>query len=330
MSAVHLDNGAAFRRPSRPREYSIFAPSDGEYSFTFVTIDRRGNQQPRVVETAPPHRIVVVDSIPPTVTARLVSTTGERLLQCRVNDANPDPATLRAFYLSPSKRWLPLAAASAGSPMQFKVPTQAIVENKVRITTADRAGNHAQQDISLANSPALPAAAEERTPSENGRPDPTLLTKDMDPVVSPPPPAIPDPHRLGDPDIPKAPKFEMPPVPAMPDSLPIRAPELPPEMKQPGAADVKIPDPKPAENLKLPEAPYVAPPAIKPPVDLPPPPVVPAARRTSEVLKPNDLPPIAEPKHEVHSKEKSAGSHPVFNTRKCVLNYEAVGGAQAR
>lgn len=47
--------------PPTQTAFDFRAPADGEYWFTFVTVDRRGNINPPSVEAVPPHRVVVVD-----------------------------------------------------------------------------------------------------------------------------------------------------------------------------------------------------------------------------------------------------------------------------
>jgi hypothetical protein len=321
--------------PASQTAFDYRAPTDGEYCFTFVTVDRRGNATPRAVESATPHRVVVVDSTPPAVTARFSNSKNSGpCVECQIQDANPDLATLRAMYLSPDNTWQPLVAVSADNPTTFTLPTQAVIENKIRVSVADRAGNRTERDIDLTNPPTLPPLAA-KTQIDNGRPDPTLMSKDLDPVVSPP--AMPDSRGATYPDLPKAPKPDMPAVPMLPD---IKMPDSATDTKLPPVPNIKIPDAPvvtipndppppgipgartPAESLKLPEIPDIAPPTAKSPVDLPPPPpVMPASRNTSSAMKPSELPPPV-------TAEKTLGSHPVLNTRTCTINYQLDGGAR--
>lgn len=337
--------------PSSQNMFEYKAPSDGEYQFTFVTVDRRGNATPRSVETTPPHRNVVVDSTPPALSAQLKSTkAGDMLLECQVRDTNPDWGTLRAMYLAPGNKWQPLVPAGIDSPTMFKVPSTVVIENKVRVEIADKAGNRTTQDIDLNDPPALPKSPIKPL-TDKGRPDPALM-KDIDPLVTPPP-SLSDVRGANLPEMPKASKFDLPPAPTVADMPPLKTPDLPPlktpdiapDIKMPVNPDIKAPeipleppmprtpdvkppiapslDPPmprtpevrpPVDNMKIPEVPEV-----KPPMDLPPPPVVPASRNTSSAMKPN-----AEPR----TAEKPASSHSVINTRTCSINYQLDGGAR--
>ena len=102
--------------PASQTSFDFRAPADGEYLFTFVTVDRRGNANPPSVEAAPPHRAVVVDTTPPDVAAQPIPLRGERALQCQVRDANPDWTSLKVSYLAADNTWQPLAVAVAGHP----------------------------------------------------------------------------------------------------------------------------------------------------------------------------------------------------------------------
>lgn len=328
--------------PSTQNVFDYKAPTDGEYQFTFVTVDRRGIATPRSVETAPPHRLVVVDSTPPMVSAQLKQTkAGEMLLECQIRDANPDLSTLRAKFLAPGNAWQPLVPVGTDNPGTFKVPSTVVIENKVRVEVADKAGNRTTQDIDLNNPPALPKNPG-KSVTDKGRPDPALMTKDIDPLVTPPP-VIPD-RAVGLPEMPKASKADVPPVPTIGDMPPLKMPDLPPDIKMPASPDVKAPviplEPPlprmPTPDVKIPSTPPESPPSrapevrppvdtmkipeipdIKPPADLPPPPpVVPASRNTTSAMKPSEI------------EKPAAGSHTVINTRTCSINYQLDGGAR--
>lgn len=333
---------------STPPTHGAFdyrAPSDGEYFFTFVTVDRRGNSQPRNVETVIPHRVVIVDTTPPTITAEARPSKGETFLQVQVQDASPDWTSLRAMYISPDKSWQPLMVASAETPTLFRVPTAAVFQNKIQLTIADKAGNRTTREIDMANSKPASPTPSVASPLDKGRPDPALFPKDADPLL-PPAPAIPEVRGVGATDLPKAPKADMPPLPDLPaikspDLPAMKSPDLPPDIKMPDdhtsprLPDVpmitppvdpptkRMPDIRPpSDTPKIPEIPELEPPtAVKPPTDL-----VPAARNTSS-LKPAD--PYAAPKSDTRiAEEKSRGAHPVLNTRTVSINYALDGGAR--
>ncbi|HKB06403.1 MAG TPA: hypothetical protein VKD90_29680, partial [Gemmataceae bacterium] len=246
--------------PPSQSAFDFRAPADGEYRFTFVTVDRRGNANPASVEACQPHRVVVVDATPPDVAAQPIPFRGEKALQCQVRDANPDWTTLRVVYLSAENTWLPLVVAAADTPTVFRVPTPAILEGKVRVTVADRAGNRTTREIDLGD-PTAPLSLPKAT-VDRGKPDPSLLPKDegTDAVVQPPA-ADRDVRGAVHPDLPKAPKAELPDLPPLPDIPGIKGPSAQPEIKLPEAPGVPSP--------RIPDPPAVKGPAMPSPVTLP-------------------------------------------------------------
>jgi hypothetical protein len=308
--------------PATQAAFDFKAPIDGEYKFTFVTVDKRGQASPPSVEVAPPHRVVVVDATPPDVTAMPIPFRGEKALQCQVRDANPDWTTLRVGYLTPENTWQPLAVAAADTPTVFKVPTTAVLDSKVRVTVADRAGNRTTREIDLGD-PTVPLSLP-KPPIENGKPDPALFPKDIaaDSIVPPPAPGKSDRTML--PDLPKAPSPAFPDLPPLPDIPTGKPADVKPDLKLPDvpalpspmapaplrAPDVRIPVKTADELMKIPDVPSALPPVASPasalkPIDPPAPPAAP------DIPKPNQDTTPAEP-----------GSHPVLNSRTCVINYE--------
>jgi hypothetical protein len=241
------------------------APYDGEYQFTFVTVDRRGNANPRNVETTPAHRIVVVDSTPPSIAAEPRTANGETLLQLQIQEANPDWTSLRAIYMTAEKEWQPLMVASAETPTLFRVPSAAAFQNKVQVSITDKAGNRTTQDVDLGK-PAVVPPTTNKIPLDKGRPDPTLFHKEAD-LTLPPTPApvdrVPSPSEL--------PKPEVPAIPPFPDFPDIKSPGAPMDLKLPEAPsgirlpdDVAVPPMKkssdaapPADAMKLPDVPNI-------------------------------------------------------------------------
>ena len=301
--------------PSSQTAFDFRAPTDGEYHFTFVTVDRRGNTNPPNVEAAPPHRAVVIDTTAPLVAVQPTSVRGERALQCQVRDANPDWTSVKVSYLAADNTWKPLAVAAPETPNVFRVPTPAVFESKLQVTAADRAGNRTLQELDLGDptaSMAMPKAAVDK-----GRPDPALFPKDD--LVSPP---LPDRNvrGAGHADLPKAPRGDMPPLPPLPELKP----EGPPDIKVPDGTPVKAPDVRapvkaPVDDYKMPPDVPGLPPdvgGIKPPIDVPPPPAVPPVRTTATKPSDLDLPDVAAAPKAPPAKAP-VGSHPILNTRTC-------------
>ena len=165
--------------------FDFKAPADGEYRFTFVTVDRRGQPTPANVDTVPPHRVVIVDATPPEVSAQVVTIRGERYLQCNVQDISPDLSSLRVVYKSPDGSTEPLIPAANDTPTMFRLPPAGAILGKFTVSAADRAGNRTTKEIDP-SSPTAPTTAAKAPAIDRGKPDPTLFPADADPV---PPPA---------------------------------------------------------------------------------------------------------------------------------------------
>ena len=313
--------------PSSQTSFDFRAATDGEYHFTFVTVDRRGNTNPPSVESAPPHRAVVVDTTAPLVAIQPTTVRGERALQCQVRDAHPDWTSLKVSYLATDNTWKPLAVAAPETPNVFRVPSPAVFESKLQVTAADRAGNRTLQEMDLGDptaSMAMPKAAVDK-----GRPDPALFPKD-DPTS----PMIPDRNLrgAGHADLPKAPRGDMPPLPPLPE---LKG-DVAPDIKVPDAPPVKAPDVRtpvkpPADDYKMPDLPGLPPdvPVVKPPIDVPPPPAVPPGRTTATKPSDLDIPAVAPSRADkVPATRPVTGSHPILNTRTCTVNYQLDGATR--
>jgi hypothetical protein len=317
--------------PSSQTAFDFRAPADGEYLFTFVTVDRRGNANPPSVETAPSHRAVVVDTTPPDVAAQPIPVRGERAIQCQVRDANPDMTSLKVAYLSADNTWQPLALMSPDTPTVFRVPNAGVLESKIRVTVADRAGNRTVREIDLGDPTAplgLPKAAVDK-----GKPDPALFQKDE--LANPVAPPIPDAgvRGAGYAELPKAPRNDFKDLPPLPEIKPDTGADVPPPLKIPDPPVSKMPDVRPplkaaGDDYKIPDLPGLPAdvPPIKPPTDVPPPPAIPPVRSTSTKPSDSGIPPINPPRTDRDPGTKPVvGSHPILNTRTCTVNYQLDG-----
>lgn len=310
--------------PATQTVFDYRAPADGEYRFTFVTVDRRGKSSPANVEIVAPHRMVVVDTTAPDVTAQAIPIRGERFLQCQVQDAHPDWSSLRVAYLAPDNSWRPLVAAAVDTPTVFRVPSPTVLEGKVQVTAADRAGNRTTKVIDLAG-PTAAADSPAKAAVEKGKPDPSMfLNDDMALPTLPPPPDLSSIRGAGFTDA-KAPAVKPPENPGIPDVPAVKPPDLPPAVKMPEMPPVKTPD-----DIKIPDLPpLTAPevPGVKPPIDVPPPPAMPA--KTS-ALKPTDptevnVPDVPRFAERAPEAMPASVSHPMLATRTCSINYQLEG-----
>jgi hypothetical protein len=325
--------------PPSQTVFDFRASEDGEYRFTFVTVDRRGTKTPANPVLVPPHRTVIIDATPPDVSAEPRTMKGETFLQCQVRDANPDWSTLRVVYLTPDNTWQPLTPAGSDSPTLFRVPNSNVFNGKIRVTVADRAGNRTTREIDMGD-PIAPLGMPGKVAIEKGKPDPTLFPKD-DRFDSIQPPPIPDKGVRGAnySELPKAPKTELPDLPPLPDVATGKLPDAIPDIKlPPDISGIKIPEPPgvksptvkaPVDQYKMPDPP--TPPdvsGIRPPIELPPPPPIPG--KTTAAMKPSEvpIPELPKPDKSPAAKPMPTGSHPILNSRTCTINYQLDGPAK--
>ncbi|HMF14865.1 MAG TPA: hypothetical protein VKE94_21265, partial [Gemmataceae bacterium] len=131
------------------------APSDGEYWFTVVLVDKAGIATPADVTRQPPGLVVVVDTQRPEIKVKETPATGSGpWFRCEVNDANPDPTTVRLDYQRPDGSWRPLEPVGEGRevfafPGGQGGPDEREWNGKVRAEAADRAGNTATCDFAF-------------------------------------------------------------------------------------------------------------------------------------------------------------------------------------
>ena len=201
--------------PSTQTAFDFRAPTDGEYRFTFVTVDRRGQRQPGQRRSLPRRTASWWSTPPPRCGRPADPVRGEKALQCQVRDANPDWTSLQVSYLAADNTWQPLAAASAGHAE--RVPgarARACSEGKIQVTAADRAGNRTTREIDLGD-PTAPLAMPKGRRGKGASP-----TRPCSRRTTRSSPMVPDRTvRRGRPsaDLPKAPKADLPDMPPLPD-----------------------------------------------------------------------------------------------------------------
>jgi hypothetical protein len=159
--------------PPTQSAFSFRAPQDGEYWFSFVSVDKAGKMMPADPAAAPPGLIVMVDTQPPLIEVRpLPATNGHAYLQVKLIDPNPDFSTARAEYESQGK-WAALEPMS-DMPGIFLVPDAKILQGRLRVAGADKAGNMATRDFDLSPPPPPQAITTVSMPAERPAPLPTL------------------------------------------------------------------------------------------------------------------------------------------------------------
>jgi hypothetical protein len=184
--------------PSKSK-FGYRAPQDGEYWFSFVTVDRSGRVAPTDLDKAPPGLVVVVDSRAPEVEVqKLPSASGEMFLQCHVRDANPDYATVKLEYRGIDRAWHALEPLP-DAPGVFRIPDKSVLRGVVRAAAADKAGNQTVREVDMTRD----------APSASG-----VMTASAREVVAPPMPPAPSVAPPPPPPMPRV--AEKAPVPDLP------------------------------------------------------------------------------------------------------------------
>ena len=122
--------------------FSYKVPHDGEYWFSLVTIDKAGRMTPADVSQEPPGLRVMVDTQAPVIDVQpWTSPEGDFCLRCQIQDANPDPNSLKAVYRDQmGEHGLD---AIPGNPNVFKIVGRELLNQPLRIIAADLCGKPA-------------------------------------------------------------------------------------------------------------------------------------------------------------------------------------------
>lgn len=247
--------------PPTQTAFGYRAAQDGEYWFAFATVDKSGQQTPPEIDREKPALVVVVDTVPPEPDVHVLPVaSGQILLQCKLRDANPDYASVKLEYPAGPGAWKPLEPLP-DTPGVFQIPDNSVLDGKVRVTAADRAGNTATKEIDLGAVRGLPRTAAK---PESIAPPPAA------PVVPPPPAPMPFTPPAA-PDV----------TPERPTALP---PPIPPEAAVPPAPAI---EPRPIAPVETP-APPVVEPVTPPPAGPGPaaPPIAPPALANTSATTP--------------------------------------------
>jgi len=150
---VSTDRGGSWKAADAvspaAQKFTFQAPQNGEYWFAVRTIDLQGQHHPP--GALAPGLVVVVDDVRPTLALTVAAAGQEAELQWQIDDAHPDPSTLRLELLDPATggwREVPAPAALRGT-------TRAAIGGgggrlQARGTVSDRAGNQTTAEASAA------------------------------------------------------------------------------------------------------------------------------------------------------------------------------------
>ncbi len=137
--------------PPTQKAFTFKAPADGEFWFTLVTFDFRGERTPQNLNrlTADDIVMVVVDTQAPTFELQPVKTpNGEVLLRCVVMDANPDYKAIRVAYRGADLAMHNLEQVP-GQQGAFRVTGPEILNDLLRVTVTDLALNTTTKEVNL-------------------------------------------------------------------------------------------------------------------------------------------------------------------------------------
>ena len=124
-------------------KFSYRVQQDGEYWFNLVTVDNQGRMTPPDVTTAPPGLRVVVDTKPPVIEVQASpADQGDYMLRCTVQDANPNPSSLRAV----ARATVGEVNLDASQPGVYRVRPE-LLSCPIRITVSDLAGNSTTREV---------------------------------------------------------------------------------------------------------------------------------------------------------------------------------------
>lgn len=232
--------------------FNYNAGDDGEYQFSFATVDSSGRETPNNVEREAPRLLVLVDTKPPEFMVAPVSVaSGQSYVQCTMKDANPDMATVTAEGEASDGTFHSLLPVDANVPGFFRVPATGM-PSRVRVSGKDKAGNAAVAVMAI----------------ETGTPPSPMITQ-TDPRKDPAMSDLPMPKPA-----PAAPKDPNPEPISGPTPKNVGSGLILPGMSQPGIVNATgmtpAALPKPAAPAFVPALPAMPRVAEKPPASLPP------------------------------------------------------------
>lgn len=234
------------RVPATQQHFTFRAPSDGEYGFAVVTVDKQGRSVPADVNAEPPALVVIIDTTSPAVQLQQVEANAQgQTVQCDVQDANLEAGKLKFYYQSGDRNWRMLEPLP-GTSDKFCIPAQAVFTGMVRVQATDLAGNTTSREMNLSTAVAAAPAVEPKTQVVNavapppGTPGVVMVDGGGEKVHLTPPPTGPK-------------------VPGSPSALEERGPMLPAPVptrtadKSPTSPGVEVVAHKPAADTRVPQ-----------------------------------------------------------------------------
>lgn len=136
-----------------PREtyFTYDAPNDGAFLLNVQTVSKRGELVPPNINKVQPSMKVVVDSQPPTIALkRAKGADGKPRILCEIEDANPDPSSIKIQYRDHGGIEQELDADPT-RPGLFRVPNANLSKQTVKVSASDRCGNTVTREAMLSS-----------------------------------------------------------------------------------------------------------------------------------------------------------------------------------
>ena len=187
--------------------FSYKVPRDGEYWFSLVTVDKAGKMNPADVSQDPPGLRVLVDTQAPAVDVQpWTSPEGDFCLRCQVQDANPDPQSLKATYRNETGEHI--LEPVAGTTNLFKIAGRDVLNQPLRVSASDLCGNVGAREVNVKDM-VVAAMNTNKTPA----PSVNQVSTNVEAPVS-------VPNLPADPFKTEAQKPLFPPLPPLPEKSP--------------------------------------------------------------------------------------------------------------
>jgi hypothetical protein len=147
------------------KAFKYKAPADGEYWFTLVTKNTKGELVPadfsRMLPGSPDVVVVVVDTMPPAFEVVPIKAPGggEWMLRCTVTDANPNPTGIKITYRG-NDQMMHTLEQLPGQNGLFRVPSPEVLSQPLTVTVTDMAKNTTTREVNMQDLMPKPAAAQ--------------------------------------------------------------------------------------------------------------------------------------------------------------------------
>jgi hypothetical protein len=142
------------------KAFTIQLPRDGEYAFTMVTVNKKGQRDPEDLRNEPAGLVVVIDTQAPQIElANLGQIPEGQLIQFDARDANLDNGRVRFAFQGGDRVFRPLEPLPGRSNV-YCIPAQAVFTGLIRVSAEDLAGNATVMEEHLSKIPARSAVVQ--------------------------------------------------------------------------------------------------------------------------------------------------------------------------